>query len=104
MNFNPTPTDRVNKYISNNIRLTYKCHTLLETSGQGLPIYQHIVLILGGYLTLHTYMVNRLMMDIVSNQTEPTLNLDLDETFTWPSDGHCFKPDHIKLYQTNSNY
>ena len=28
---NPTPIDRVNKSISNNIRLTYKCHTLLTT-------------------------------------------------------------------------
>ena len=50
----PTPIDRVNKSISNNIRLTYKCQTLLETSWQGLPIYQHIGLILGGYLTLNT--------------------------------------------------
>ena len=60
-NFNPTPIDRVNKSISNNIRLTYKCHTLLETSGHGLPIYQHIRLILGGYLTPHTYRVNKFM-------------------------------------------
>ena len=32
-----TPIDnrRVNKLISNNIRLTYKCHTILESSGQG---------------------------------------------------------------------
>ena len=48
--------NRVNKSISNNIRLKYKFHTLLETSGheQGIPIYQHIGLILGGYLTPHT--------------------------------------------------
>ena len=37
-NFNHTPIDRVNKSISNNIRLTYKCYILLKTSGQGLPI------------------------------------------------------------------
>ena len=55
------PIDRVNKSIFNNIRLTYKCHTLLETSGDGVPIYQHIMLILGGYLTPHTYRVNILM-------------------------------------------
>ena len=57
----PTLIDRINKLMTNNIRLTYKCHTLLETSGQGLPIYQHIRLILGGYLTPHTYRVNKLM-------------------------------------------
>ena len=49
-NFDPTPKNRVNKSISNNITLTYKFHTLLETSGhgQGLLIHQHIELILGG--------------------------------------------------------
>ena len=35
----PQPyVDRVNKSISNNIRLTNKCNTLLETSDQGLLI------------------------------------------------------------------
>ena len=36
--FNPTPINRANNVISNTYRLTYKCHTFLETSGQGLPI------------------------------------------------------------------
>ena len=35
-NFNPTPIDRVNNFILNYIRLTYKYYILLETSGQGL--------------------------------------------------------------------
>ena len=38
--FNPTHVYRVNKFIANNKRLTYKSqksHTLLETSGKGLP-------------------------------------------------------------------
>ena len=38
--FNPTPINRVNNAISNTYRLTYKYHTFLETSGQGLPIAQ----------------------------------------------------------------
>ena len=49
-NFNPTPIDRVNKSISNlnTYRLTYKCYTFLETSGQGLNIYQHLGIMKGG--------------------------------------------------------
>ena len=31
-------TFRVNKSFSNNIRQTYKCYIFLDTSGQGLPI------------------------------------------------------------------
>merc|ERR1711973_949830 len=42
---NPTPLNRVNNAISNTSRLTYKCHTFLEASGQGLP---HLGLIKGG--------------------------------------------------------
>ena len=51
-NFNPTPIDRVNKSISNSntYRLTYKCYTFLEMSGQGLHIYQHLGIIKGGNL------------------------------------------------------
>ena len=97
MNFNHTPTDRVNKYISNNIKLTYKCHTFLETSGQDQPLYSHIGLIIGCNLTPHIYRVNKLMTNnlILNSQNKS----DLDETFTEPSDGHCLKPDQIKLYQ-----
>ena len=38
LKFNPTPIDRVNKLISysNTYRLTYKCFTFLEMSGQGI--------------------------------------------------------------------
>ena len=50
---NPTylgliPMNRVNNAISNTNRLTYKCHTFLETSGQDLPIWPHKGLIKGG--------------------------------------------------------
>ena len=112
-NFNPTSKDRINKSISSNIRLTYNCHTLLETSWQGLPIYQHIWLILGGYLTPNTSQIlmklsQNLQMDIFSilNHIKPNQLLifskwpkksDLDVTFKEPSDGRCLKPD-----QTNS--
>ena len=41
------------KSISNNIRLTYKCHTFLETSGQDLPNQPHIGLIHGAVLPPH---------------------------------------------------
>ena len=49
-NFNPTPIDRVNKSVSNSItyRLTYKCYTFLETSGQSLHISPHLGLMKGG--------------------------------------------------------
>ena len=49
-NLNPTPIDRVNKSISysNTYRLTYKCYTFLEMSGQGLHIYQHLGIMKGG--------------------------------------------------------
>ena len=46
--FNPIPINRVNNAISNINRLTYKCHTFLETSGQDLPIWPHKGLIKGG--------------------------------------------------------
>ena len=45
---NPTPINRVNNAISNTYRLTYKCHTFLEMSGQGLPIEPHLGLIKWG--------------------------------------------------------
>ena len=83
-NFNPIPIDRVNKSISKNIRLTYKCHTLLKSSLQGLPIYQHIWLILGDNNN------NNLLLNIQNKS-------DLDEAFTEPSDKYCFKSN-----QTNS--
>ena len=43
-------SDRVNKSISNSNthRLTYKCYTFLETSGQGLHILPHLGLMKGG--------------------------------------------------------
>ena len=46
--FNLIPINRVNNAISNTYRFTYKCHTFLETSGQGLPILPHLGLIKGG--------------------------------------------------------
>ena len=45
-NFDPTPIDRVNKSISNNIRF-------LETSRQDLAIQPHIGLIHGAVLPPH---------------------------------------------------
>ena len=38
-NFYPTPLDRVNKSTSNNIRLTYNCHTFLETQWHTWPTH-----------------------------------------------------------------
>ena len=38
-NFNPTTIDRVNKSISNNIRLIYKCHTLSSSSSLSLSLF-----------------------------------------------------------------
>ena len=42
----------------------------------------------------HIDRVNKLMTNnlLLNSQNKS----DLDETFTEPSDGYCFKPDHIK--------
>ena len=68
MLFNPTLIDRVNKFMTNNIRSKYICHTFLELSRQfHQTIYR--VNIWGYFDSVPKHRVNLVYFDLILNAT-----------------------------------